>query len=149
MDCFLQCEVVGSQIALDGVQPRDMEGHPRGLFQLSGGGAVRIILSSASSSTCAIYPNMERRHDWIYRCEVRLNGPTQVHTSNQLTCGSSVFVEVTVTNNTQTDHTTSMLATGHTKHCLHCWQCGLKNKLSHNNICINIVPTTSSASSTM
>jgi len=23
VDCFVQCEVVGSQIALDGVQPRD------------------------------------------------------------------------------------------------------------------------------
>jgi len=31
-------------------------GHPGGLFQLSGGGAVRIILASASSSIRAICP---------------------------------------------------------------------------------------------
>jgi len=33
-DCFVQCEVVGSQIVLDGVQPRDTR-RPGGLFQLS------------------------------------------------------------------------------------------------------------------
>ena len=36
VDCFVQCEVVGSQIALDGVQPRDTR-TPGGLFQLSDG----------------------------------------------------------------------------------------------------------------
>jgi len=37
------------------------------LFQLSGGGAVRIILASASASSSirAICPKMERRSDWI------------------------------------------------------------------------------------
>jgi len=33
--------------------------------KFSGGGAVRIILASASSSIRAIWPNMERCHDWI------------------------------------------------------------------------------------
>ena len=41
---FRLCEVVGSQVAMDGVQPRDIRGRAgAGLFQLSGGGAVRII----------------------------------------------------------------------------------------------------------
>jgi len=39
-------------------------GHPGGLFQFSGGGAIRII-ASASSSICAMCPNMERRRGWI------------------------------------------------------------------------------------
>ena len=64
VDCFVQCEVVGSQIALDGVQPRDTR-TPGGLFQLSDGGADRIISASASSSARAICPNVERRRDWI------------------------------------------------------------------------------------
>jgi len=38
------------------------------VFQLSSGGAVRIMLASVSSSIHAICSNMERRHD----CEVRL-----------------------------------------------------------------------------
>jgi len=61
VDCFIQCDVVSSQIVLDGV----IRGHPGGLFQFSGGRAVRIILASASSSMRAICPNAERRHDWI------------------------------------------------------------------------------------
>ena len=36
IDSFVQCEVVGSQFSLDGVQPRDT-GTPCGLFQFSGG----------------------------------------------------------------------------------------------------------------
>jgi len=64
VDCFVQCEVVGFQIALDGVQSR-VRGRPGGIFRLSGGGAVRIIMASASSLIRAICPNMERRRDWI------------------------------------------------------------------------------------
>jgi len=36
VDCFVQCEVVVSQVLLDGVQPRDM-GRPGGLLQFSNG----------------------------------------------------------------------------------------------------------------
>jgi len=41
-----------------------IRGRPGGLFQFSGGGAVRIILASASSSmhTCKCPNIMERRH---------------------------------------------------------------------------------------
>jgi len=35
------------------------------IFQLYGGGAIRIILASASLSIRAIYPNLERCRDWI------------------------------------------------------------------------------------
>ena len=58
VDCFVQCELVGSR-------PRDTRTPRCGLFQFSGGGAVRIILSSASSSIRALCPNMERRPGWI------------------------------------------------------------------------------------
>ena len=44
VDSFVQCEVVGSQIVLDGFQSRDTR-MPGGLFHLSGGGAIRIILA--------------------------------------------------------------------------------------------------------
>jgi len=44
VDCFIQCEVVGSQISLDGVRPRDIRGRPGDLFQFSGGGAVSKTL---------------------------------------------------------------------------------------------------------
>jgi len=48
VDCFVQCEVVGSRIALDRVQPRDTRTPwPGGLFQLSGGGAVRVMVITA------------------------------------------------------------------------------------------------------
>ena len=40
-----------------------IRGRPGRLFQFSGGGAVRIILASASSSIRALCPNMERRRD--------------------------------------------------------------------------------------
>jgi len=40
-------------------------GRPGGLFQFSGRGTIRIILASASSSICAMWPNVERRRDWI------------------------------------------------------------------------------------
>jgi len=49
---------------LNGIQTHDM-GCPGGLFQSTGGGAVRIILASVSSSIRAMRPNMERRHEWI------------------------------------------------------------------------------------
>jgi len=66
VDCFIQCEVVSSQISLDSVQPRDVVPWcPAGLLQFSDGGAVRIILASASSSMHAICPNKERCRDWI------------------------------------------------------------------------------------
>jgi len=55
---------VSPQMSLDGVQPRDARApHPGGLLQFSGGGAVRIILASASSSIRAICPNKERHRD--------------------------------------------------------------------------------------
>ena len=62
VDCFIQCEVVGSEIALDGVQQCDAR-TPWWSFQV--GGAIRIILASVSSSIRAICLNMERRRDWI------------------------------------------------------------------------------------
>ena len=58
VDCFVQCEVVGSQIALDGVQPRDT-GTPWWSFAVVRQGAVRIISASASSFLRAICPNMD------------------------------------------------------------------------------------------
>ena len=58
INCFVQCKVVGSQVSLDSVQPRDTGIHG-GLFQFCGGGAVRIILASVSSSIHAMCPNME------------------------------------------------------------------------------------------
>jgi len=64
VDCFIQCEVVGSQIALDGVQPRDTK-TPRWSLPVIWWEAVRITLASASSSVRAICPNMERRRDCI------------------------------------------------------------------------------------
>jgi len=67
--CFIQCEVVGSQMTLDNVQPRDMS--HGGLFQFSVGGAIRIILASASSSIRAICPKMERCRDWIIAVRLR------------------------------------------------------------------------------
>ena len=71
VDCFVQCEVVGSQIALDGVQPRDTR-TPWWSLPVIGRGAGRIISASASSPIRAICP-MERRRDCMdYRCEVRL-----------------------------------------------------------------------------
>jgi len=42
-----------------------IRGHPGGLFQFSGGGAVRIILASGSSSMHAMCPDMERCRDSI------------------------------------------------------------------------------------
>ena len=40
VDCFVQYEVVGSQVSLDGVQPLDMA-RPGGLFQFSDGELLR------------------------------------------------------------------------------------------------------------
>jgi len=65
VDCFVQCEVVGSQITLDGVQPRDTRTPWWSLPVLWWGGALRIILASASSSIHAMCPNMEGHRDWI------------------------------------------------------------------------------------
>ena len=45
VDCFVQCEVVVSQISLDGVQPRDMR-TPWWSLLVVWWGAVRIILLS-------------------------------------------------------------------------------------------------------
>ena len=64
VDCFIQCEVVGCQISLDGVQPCDM-GMPWWSLPALWWGAIRIILASASSSIRAMCPNIERRSDWI------------------------------------------------------------------------------------
>jgi len=60
----LVSEVVGSQISLDGVQPRDT-GTPRWSRTVLWRGAVRIILACSSSSIHAMCPNIERRHDRI------------------------------------------------------------------------------------
>jgi len=60
VDCFVQCEVVGSRIVLDGVQPRDTRTPWWSL-----GGAIRIVLASASWAIHAVCPNMERCRDWI------------------------------------------------------------------------------------
>jgi len=50
-----------------------IRGRLGGLFQFSGGGAVRIILASASSSIHAMCPNMERCHDWFITGFGKLN----------------------------------------------------------------------------
>jgi len=62
--CFIQCEVVGSQISLDSVGPHDTR-TPWWSLPVVWWGAGSIILASASSSIRAICPNMERCHDWI------------------------------------------------------------------------------------
>jgi len=64
IDCFVQCEVVGSRISLDGVQPRDMW-TPWWSLPFLWWGTIRIILASASLSIRAICLNLERCHDWI------------------------------------------------------------------------------------
>jgi len=46
VDCFVQCEVVGSQITLDGVQPRDT-GTPWWSLTVIWWAAIRIILAYA------------------------------------------------------------------------------------------------------
>jgi len=44
VDCFIQCEVLSSQISLDGVLFNHvMRGCPCGLLQFSDGGAVRRL----------------------------------------------------------------------------------------------------------
>ena len=63
VDCFVQCEVVASQISLDGVQPHDTR-TPWCFLPVLWWGAVRIILASASSSIHAMCPNKERCCDW-------------------------------------------------------------------------------------
>jgi len=65
VDCFLQCKVAGSQIALDGVQRHDMGTTWWSLAVLWWGAVRIIILVSASSSERAMCPNTERRRDWI------------------------------------------------------------------------------------
>ena len=52
------------QILLHGVQPCDT-GTPWWSLPVLWRGGVRIILASASSSICAMCPNMDRRRDWI------------------------------------------------------------------------------------
>ena len=47
VNCIIQCEVVGSQTVI--------WGRPGSLFQLSGGGAVRIVLPCASSCVICRY----------------------------------------------------------------------------------------------
>jgi len=64
IDCFVQCKIVGSQVSLDSVQPRDT-GTPWWSLPVLWWGAVGIILASASSSIRAMCPSMERRRDWI------------------------------------------------------------------------------------
>ena len=59
-----------------------IRGRPGGLFQFSGGGAIRIILASASSSICAVCPNVERRRDWII--DVKLGYPPHLLVVNKL-----------------------------------------------------------------
>jgi len=49
VDCFVQCEVVGSQFVLDGVQPRDTR-MPWWSLTVIWWGAIRIIFASGSSS---------------------------------------------------------------------------------------------------
>jgi len=93
VNCLVQCEVVGSQIALDGIQPRDTR-TPWLSLPLLWWGAIRIILAYASSSIGAIYPNMERCCDWIVAvklgCLVILltfvSVPHTTHTSNAAKC---------------------------------------------------------------
>ena len=64
VDCFVQCEVVGSQISLDGVQPCDTR-TPWWSLPVLWWGAVRIIWASASSSCIrAMCPSKERRFEW-------------------------------------------------------------------------------------
>jgi len=60
-----ECVVPYVDISLHRGQFWTIQGCPGGLFQLSGGGDIRIIFASASSSIRAICPNMERRRDWI------------------------------------------------------------------------------------
>ena len=57
VDCFVQCEVVGFQIALDGVQPRDMR-TPWWSLPVIGRGAGRIISASASSPILSYPPHL-------------------------------------------------------------------------------------------
>jgi len=49
-----------------------IQGRPGGLFQLSGGGAVRIILASTSSYIRAMCPKYGKMPRLDYHCEVRL-----------------------------------------------------------------------------
>jgi len=67
VDCFIQCEVVGSQITLDSVQPRDTR-TPWWSLPVSGGGAVSITLASASSSICAVWPDSANKMVWWLQC---------------------------------------------------------------------------------
>jgi len=64
IDWFIQRKVVGSQVSLDGVQPRDT-GMLWWSLPVLWRGAVRINLASASSSIRAMCPSMDRRRDWI------------------------------------------------------------------------------------
>jgi len=71
VNCFIQCQVVGSQSCWT-VFSHVIQGRPGGLFQFSGGGAVRIILAYTSSSICAMCPN-KKKTPWLNcRCNVRL-----------------------------------------------------------------------------
>jgi len=83
VDCFIQCEVVGSQISLDGVQPHDTR-TPWWSLQVLWGRAVGIILASVSSSIPVreMCPNMERRRDWIIA--VRLGCLVNLLVANKL-----------------------------------------------------------------
>jgi len=67
LDCFVQCEVVSSQISLADVQPRDSR-TPWWYLSVIWWGDIRIILASASSSIRAIWKDAVTD----YRCKVRL-----------------------------------------------------------------------------
>ena len=68
VDCFVQYEVVGSQMALDAVQPRDAY---EDALVVSSSYLVAEPLESSwhlrhqPYTIRAICPNMERRRDWI------------------------------------------------------------------------------------
>jgi len=62
VDCFIQYEVVGSQIVLDGIQPYDMR---TPLWSLPGFWWESRMNHLGICFIHAICPNMERRCDWI------------------------------------------------------------------------------------
>ena len=61
IDCFVQCKVVGSQVSLDGVQPRDT-GTPWWSLPVLLRGAVRVILASVGAPYrfCPLLSRFER-----------------------------------------------------------------------------------------
>jgi len=93
VDCVIQCEVVSCKTLLDDVKP----GRPGGLLQFSGGGAVRIISASASSSIRAMCSNKERRCDWRIGCLVA----SSAHRCEQI---GAIRVRAVLSNTTHQDH---------------------------------------------